>query len=247
MARAAPGELTVTDALAEVVRSASDGARPHVLLLDEFQEAVRWSKGSLARFRAALQHAPGVVVLALGSQAHTLRALFSEPGHVLYGFAQPEYLDAVAKDAWISYLKVRSQRSGVAFNEVTAARLVERVGGHPYELMRTANHVILYGLLRGSHTAALEDIDRAFEETLAETSDLWAERWRLAATKAGVKAILRAVATGRGPYDGRRDENHSVQRGLKWLSDQGWLERPTRGRWGFVEPMFAEYVRRLRP
>jgi len=245
LAKAAPGSATVSEVLADVAAAASRSRRRHVILLDEFQEVARWSPTAMGRFRAGLQRAAGVAVIFLGSQAHTLRALFSEPGQIFYGFAQPEYLDPVPAEDWVAYLAERSGRTGVAMDRTTAQDLVLRTGGHPYETMRVANPVVMHALLRRSLTASRGDVDLAYEETLAETTDLWAERWRAARRNKEGQAVLLRVARGLGPYQGRRNRSAPVGRALARLEDEGWLARGERGEWHFVEPMFAEYVRRL--
>lgn len=247
LAKTAPGSATVSEVLADLARTATRSGTHHVLLFDEFQEVARWSASTLGRFRAGLQNAGPVTALFLGSQAHTLRALFSEPGQLFYGFAQPEHLDSVLPDEWAAYLADRSSRTGVTVQEPEARHLVVKTGGHPYETMRVANHVVVRALLRSARTASAQDVELGYEETLAETSDLWAERWRSAGRTKATQTVLRRVALGDGPYQGSRDRSATIGRSLEWLEDEGWLVHVNKGKWQFVEPMFAEYVRRLHP
>lgn len=247
LARTAPGSATVAGVLADLARTAARSNTRHVLLLDEFQEVAHWSSSTLGRFRAGLQNAGPVTAMFLGSQAHTLRALFSEPGQLFYGFAQPEHLDSVLPEEWAAYLAGRSSRTGVTIQEPEARDLVAKTGGHPYETMRVANHVVLRALLRNADTASTLDVELAYEETLAETSDLWAERWRSAGRTKATQAVLRRVALGAGPYQGNRARSAIIARSLEWLADEGWLVHESQGKWQFVEAMFAEYVRRLHP
>jgi hypothetical protein len=245
LAKAKPGTATVTEVLADLAQMAARSGTRHVLLLDEFQEVARWSPTTLGRFRAGLQHAGSVTAVFLGSQAHTLRTLFSEPGQIFYGFAQPEHLDRVMPEEWVAYLARRSGRTGVTVHASEAGQLVAMTGGHPYETMRVANHVVLRALLRGAATASMQDVRLGYEETLAETSDLWAERWRAAARRHAAQNVLRRIALGEGPYQGHRARSAVIGRSLAWLEDEGWLVHVDKGKWQFVEPMFAEYVRRL--
>ena len=113
-----------------------------------------------------------------------------------------------------------------------AKRLLSLTGGHPYETMCTANHMGLRALLRGAAEAAEGDGRLAFEDTLGKIHNLWAERWERA---------------GRGPYAGRRDDSHAVQRAPRWMENEGGIEHPGRGEWALIEPMVGEYVRRRDP
>lgn len=247
LARRSPGQATAADALRAVADSALRSGRLHVILLDEFQEAARWSPSALGRFRAGLQHAPRVAALFLGSRSRTLAAMFSDPGQIFYGFAQPERLDAVAPADWQAYLETRSRLTGVVFSASIAKSLLSLTGGHPYETMRTANHVVLRALLRGAAEATEGDVRLAFEETLGEIHDFSAERWERAGRVRHAQAALKSLAAGRGPYAGRRDDSHAVQRALRWMENEGWIEHVGRGDWALIEPMFGEYVRRLDP
>lgn len=176
-----------------------------------------------------------------------VRWTFAEPGQLFYGFAQPEHLDSVLPEEWAAYLAGRSNRTGVTMQRPEAKNLVAKTGGHPYETMRVANHVVLRALLRNADTASMQDVEVGYEETLAETSDLWAERWRSASRTKATQAVLRRVALGDGPYQGSRARSATIGRSLEWLEDEGWLVHVNKGKWQFVEPMFAEYVRRLHP
>ena len=244
--RTPPGHVMVTEAVEALASSrAPAGVLRTAVLLDEFQAAAAWSPATLGRFRSALQQSAGVSVLFLGSQAHTLRALFGQSGQPFYGSAEREHLDPASPGLWVEYLTQRSGGTGVAIGFDEAVELVRRTGAHPYETMRVANHVVVRALLRHASQASLADVAAAYEATLAETADLWQERWRSAGRYSLAHHVLRQVAHGRGPYTGHRGQATAIGRVLRGMEDEGWLAQPAPRTWAFVEPLFGEFVRRL--
>ena len=83
-----------------------------------------------------------------------------------------------------------------------AKRLLPLTGGHPYETMRTANHMGLQALLRGAAEAAEGDGRLAFEDTLGEIHNLWAERWERAGRVRQAPAAMKSRAAGAAPMRG---------------------------------------------
>lgn len=82
----------------------------------------------------------------------------------------------------------------------------------------------------------------AFERTLLGLARAFDEAWQALDTAA--QHVLKRLAAGEplcappGPYPGR------IKRAVDSLLGTGVLQRQARGRYRFVEAMFAEYIRR---
>ena len=213
-----------------------------VVAFDEFQTATAIRADLYGFMRSILQRHQQAVYLFLGSQAGLLEQQFTRPHTPFFKFAIVRPLPGVPAEAWVGYLHDRYREAGRAVSAEFCRALVERTGGHPHCTMVVANKVLMVGSLQAGipEAALLELAYAAGLEDLAATYD---ETYRSCASPPAAPEVLMRLAAGAPPY--RDQAGTPVRRALAALTDSALVRRVERGKYAFVEPMFADWLRRL--
>ena len=214
-----------------------------VVAFDEFQSASNIRHDIYGFMRSILQRHQRAVYLFLGSQAGLLEQQFTESHAPFFRFAIVHRLPAVPPDAWVPYLLNGYRAAGWPVSNEFCRRLAERAGGHPYSTMVMANKALMVLSLRGG-VSELALLDLAYEAGLDDLQATYDEMFRALAAPAAAQDILMRLASNEPPYHGTA--NATVRRALRALTDAALVTRVGRGRYIFPDPLFAEYVRRLR-
>jgi AAA+ ATPase superfamily predicted ATPase len=226
-----------------------------VVAFDEFQAAGQLGPKVFDVMRTRFQAQRAVSYAFLGSEEGILETLFSEKGNAFYRFALPlDLADAaghrfgIAPDDWLAYIteKLAERKLQIADSEVD--RILDATGGHPQDTMQVC--ASLYYLMRdaGLRVVTPEAIGVALEQSLRELERPFALHWADLGKGKYLQTVAKRVAHGAILYasDGTGAVPRAeVLRALAALQARGLVVRVGRGRYEFVEPLFAEYVRRL--
>ena len=217
---------------------------PTLVLFDEFQDLLSLRDGLDGLVRSRIQHhGEAASYVFAGSQSSLLRELFTDRERPLYGQAQPVELHPLPQDALAAYVSARFDRAGVDVEPILDTYL-GLVSGHPQRAMLVAHHLWRAFALTDEPLSAL---DRAIEETFAELEEPFEAALR--ALRPAERAVLTAVAEGRQSVyaqttlDGLGLSKSQAQRALHTLEVAGHLRTVGRGRWAFVDPLLAEWLR----
>ncbi|HET8569700.1 MAG TPA: ATP-binding protein [Candidatus Limnocylindria bacterium] len=223
-----------------------------VVALDEFQAAGRLGPRAFDVMRARFQAQRGVSYAFLGSEEGVLAALFGSRGSAFYRFAQPlELTDpagprfGIAPDEWLRYLVRKFAAKRVRLTERDADRILDATGGHPQDTMQLCAR--LYEL---AHETARRDVDAdlilvAYERAMRELERPFALQWEELGRHKYLQQVAKRIAHGAVLYaDDGIVPRAEVLRALDGLRARGLAVRLGRGRYEFVEPMFADHVRR---
>jgi hypothetical protein len=226
-----------------------------VVALDEFQAAGRLGPRVFDVMRARFQAQRGVAYAFLGSEEGILEELFGEKGRPLYRFAVAYDLAesgghrfGIDPADWLSYLRRKFAQKRIAISETEVDRIVDATGGHPQDTMQLC--AALYHLAReeGLRTMSAEAVDIAFEQAMRELERPFALHWTELGEQKYLQTVAKRIARGDVLYAARADGDvprAEVLRAVTSLRARGLVVRTGRGRYEFLEPMFAEHVRRL--
>lgn len=215
-----------------------------LVLFDEFQDLLALREGLDGLVRSRIQHhGDAASYVFAGSQTSLLRELFADRERPLYGQAQPIALGPLPWDSLAAYVSERFERADVDIEPVLDTFL-ELVAGHPQRAMLVAHH-----LWRAFATVPepLAAIDRAIEETFAELGEAFEST--LHALRPAERAILVSLATDHPSVYARSTleklglAKTQARRAILSLEDRGDLRSTGRGRWEFVDPLLAEWLR----
>jgi AAA+ ATPase superfamily predicted ATPase len=226
-----------------------------VVAFDEFQAAGQLGPRVFDLMRARFQAQRAVSYAFLGSEEGILEQLFSGKGRAFYRFALPlDLADAaghrfgIDPDDWLSYIEDKLSERKLTITDADVDRILDATGGHPQDTMQVC--AALYYLMRdaGLRTVSAEAIGVAIEQALRELERPFALHWADLGKGKYLQQVAKRIAHGAVLYasDGAGAVPRAeVLRALAALQARGLVAHLARGRYEFVEPLFAEYVRRL--
>lgn len=234
---------------------AARGARRVVVALDEFQAAGRAGPRVFDVMRARFQAQRGVAYAFLGSEEGLLEELFSEKGRALYRFAVAHDLTGstearfgIDPSEWLAYLRRKFAERRIAVADAEIDRILDATGGHPQDTMQLSAG--LYHLMResGLRSVSAELVDVAYEQAMRELERPFALHWSDLGEQKYLQQVAKRIARAETLYGagGSGDVPRAeVLRAVTSLRERGLVVRTGRGRYEYLEPMFAEFVRRL--
>jgi hypothetical protein len=215
-----------------------------LVIFDEFQDLLALRDGLDGLVRSRIQHhGDAASYVFAGSQTSLLRELFADRERPLYGQAQPISLGPLPPADLAAYVSERFDRAGVDVEPVLDTFL-DLVAGHPQRAMLVAHHL---WRAFASVPEPLTAIDRAIEETFAELGEAFDST--LHALRPAERAILVSLATDHPSVYARSTlekldlAKAQARRAILSLQDRGDLRPTGRGRWEFVDPLLAEWLR----
>ncbi|MBI2773020.1 MAG: ATP-binding protein [Chloroflexi bacterium] len=226
-----------------------------VVALDEFQAAGRAGPRVFDVMRSRFQAQRGVAFAFLGSEEGVLEELFGHKGRALYRFAVAHDMAeagghrfGIDPADWLAYLKRKFAQKRMAIEESEVDRILDATGGHPQDTMQVC--AALYHFMRdGSLRAVTADlVGVAFEVALRELERPFAMHWTDLGEQKWLQPVAKRIAAGDALYAARAEGDvprAEVLRAVTALQARGLVTRISRGRYEFLEPMFAEHVRRL--
>jgi uncharacterized protein len=221
------------------------GGRRALVVFDEFQDIVKVREMD-AILRGHIQHQGEVASYVFsGSEATLMRRLFEERERPLYGQAVPMRLERLADADIAEYIVRRFRETGRSVGD--ANPLIALAVGHPQRAMLLAHR--LWDEVADGGTATLRDWTSAHEAGLGELQPEFDADWRRLSTNE--QKVLRAVIAGDGsPFQQRVIDQLDLRKSTARAALTGLIADATveagGGRYSFVDPLFAEWIGRLR-
>ena len=219
------------------------GART-LVVFDEFQDLLSLRDGLDGLVRSRIQHhGEAASYVFAGSQSSLLRELFADRERPLYGQAQPIELHPLPDEDLAAYVGDRFARVDVDVEPVLDGYL-SLVRGHPQRAMLLAHH-----LWRGFAGASdpVVAMDRAIDEAFAELGEPFEAA--LQGLRPAERAILASLAGENASIYSRETlfrlglDKSRARRAILELERRGYLRSVGRGRWSFIDPFLAEWIR----
>lgn len=215
-----------------------------LVLFDEFQDLLALREGLDGLVRSRIQHhGDAASYVFAGSRTSLLRELFADRERPLYGQAQPVELHPLPEDELATYVNDRFERVGTDIVSILDTYL-HLVAGHPQRAMLVAHH--LWRAFAATDEP-LTAMDRAVEATFAELEEPFEAT--LQSLRPAERAVLTSLAAERPSVYARAtlDElglsKSQAQRAIASLEARGHLKPAGRGRWIFIDPLLAEWLR----
>ena len=236
---------------------AARGGKRVVVALDEFQAAGRLGARVFDVMRARFQAQRGVAYAFLGSEEGILAELFGQKGRPLYRFAVAHDLAeagghrfGIDPADWVAYVRGKFQRKRMTITAPDVDRIIDATGGHPQDAMQVCAALYHVMLDQGLRSVTAELVEVAFETALRELERPFAMHWTELGEQKYLQSVAKRIARGEALYAARAEDEvprAEVLRAVRSLQLRGLVVRTGRGRYEFLEPMFAEHVRRLEP
>lgn len=225
-----------------------------VVALDEFQAAGRLGPRVYDLMRSRFQAQRGVAYAFLGSEEGILEQLFSAKGRPLYRFAVAHDLAeagghrfGIDPEDWQVYLRRKFSQRRISISETDVDRILDLTGGHPQDTMQMCAALYHFMAESAVRTATAQLVDVAYEIALRELERPFALHWSDLGEQKYLQPVAKRIARGEPLYAAHADDvpRAEILRALTALRSRGLAVRVGRGRYEFLEPMFAEHIRRL--
>jgi hypothetical protein len=228
------------------LRLEQDGGRRALIVFDEFQDVVKIREMD-AVLRSHIQYQGEVASYVFsGSEPAMMERLFDDRDRPLYGSAVAMRLGRLANEDIGPYVidRFKGTRRGVgeALNP-----LLQTAKGHPQRAIHLSHR--LWEEVERGETGTLADWQNAHETALRELTPEFDAHWRSFSTSE--QKALRAVISGdgsplRAQVLARLDlDKATAHKAVKRLVARADVERED-GEYRIVDPLFAEWVGRLR-
>jgi DNA-binding transcriptional ArsR family regulator len=215
-----------------------------LVIFDEFQDLLSLREGLDGLVRSRIQHHGEAASYAFaGSRTSLLRELFADRERPLYGQAQPVELQPLPQDELAVYVSERFAGAGVDVEPILDTYLA-LVAGHPQRAMLVAHHLWRAAALGGDSLAVM---DRAIEDAFAELEEPFEAAMQ--GLRPAERAVLVSLSGDRPSVYSRATlerlglSKSQARRSILALEERGYLRAIGRGRWAFVDPLLAEWLR----
>jgi hypothetical protein len=196
--------------------------------------------------RAIFQRSTSVSYLFAGSLEHVMRDLFAPQQRAFSGFGSFHALRPIGDEDWRRGLADRFAADDCRVEPAALDQLAAIGDGHPRATMRVAQQTHLVSVQLERRDIDLDLVALGYQAALngdLPTMEQTVEQIRRLHKNA--LAVVRTVAEGQPPP--RRLSPAIRDRVLNLLARAGIIEHVARGRWRIVNPLLAEYLRRLEP
>jgi len=231
--------LNLPELLAE-----KDGKRM-VMVFDEFQDAGQIAGQDIYKqMRSYFQLQRNVSYLFLGSKEGMMQSLFGGKKHAFYRFATVLPIPQIPEDAWASYIAYKFKEKDIEISsDYVLKEIVRLAGGHPQDTMLICSEAFYTLLEAGEKKLSSELVRIAYERAIITLTPVFDEILDEVGKKPLVREILRRLAVGEVIYKEKNNPN-DIKRAIDQLIVSAVIEKESRGKYKFIEPMLQEYILR---
>lgn len=192
--------------------------------------------------RAAWQRQKHTACLLLGSYPSIMARLFTDRHAALYRFADVVPVPVPDRGAWSGYLSAKLRSAGAEATVPAVPLLRDLTGGHPDDTVRVANEAFALARALGRPTLDMDTVQEAVDRSTQWLTPAFQAQLDEAGRTGTARAVLRDLAHDEKIYRGGRNPS-SARRAVDHLIDLAIVEKTGRGKYRFVEPLFARYLR----
>ncbi len=228
---------------------AKNGGFRMAICLDEFQQIELFGGPAVENvLRNEVQRQRNIGYVFSGSQPSLMEEILSA-GRPFHKAGPTIFLDKIPAEAWHEFIKIQFRNRRRKISEEALNRLVDAADLIPYDVQRIAHELWDYAELRNKVSLDIPDVDAVIDELVRGQAEYFERLWEQLTSRQ--RAVLQALSQ-QGPADlhsqaGREQYRlgpaSTVQKALQALDSQDIIDR-YRGDYFFVDPLFANWIRR---
>jgi len=221
-----------------------------VVAFDEFQEILKFNgKNIEGSLRASIQHQRNVGYIFAGSKRHLLNEMVNSPQNPFYKIGPVMFLKKIEEKQFFEFIKEKFISTKFKISDETLFKIIEKVENIPYYIQMICHELWNYKLLKKE--ISIDDIEIVIDQLVRENSQNFHIEWsRLILNK---RRLLKAIAIDGGKnvlsseYIKRNELDYpsSVQRTLKSLIKDGYLDQDDENNYYITDLLFREWIRKL--
>jgi AAA+ ATPase superfamily predicted ATPase len=234
----------IEDSLGFVESLAEEKNSYFLIILDEFQDLIKWGDDSLKRMRTVIQNQKRTCYVLSGSATTIMHDLVYESRSPFYRQLVDIPVGKLPNDVVRNFVKERFRSAQVKIGDEELNKIVTYCDGYPDYVQRLGLELYLSAGPNGSITESIVDqayenivltLDGEFENYFATFSPLDKELLiAIASSKIRASEIAREV----------RKPLANISKNLTLLLNYGVVERPLPGQYRMTDPVFNDWLRR---
>jgi ATPase domain predominantly from Archaea len=239
----AEGDALIEEALQFIESLAEDKRSFFVIMLDEFQDVVKWGEGTLKRMRTIIQSQKRTCYVISGSRTSIMRDLVYKHRSPFYKQLVEIPVKKIDPETLEQFMRERFATVGIRPKDDQLRMIVTYSDGYPDYAQRMGLELFLEAGEGGKISDAsidlayhemIQTLDGDFENYFSTFSPL--EREILIALAIG-KRRASEVATE------VRNEMANISKTLKRLVSYGVIEKPLVGQYKLADSVFSQWLR----
>ncbi len=245
----ADASLIAADVFAMPAELARNGGFRMAICLDEFQQLDLFGGAAVENvIRNEVQKQREIGYVFSGSQPSLMEEMLSA-GRPFHKAGPAIFLEKIPAEPWKEFIKTQFKNRRRKITEQAIDRLLNVADLIPYDIQRIAHELWDYGELKNKTELTVNDVDFVIEELVRSQAEYFERLWEQLTSRQ--RAVLQALShqgpadlhsqSGRERY--RLGAASTVQKSLQSLDAQDILDR-YHGTYFFVDPLFANWVRR---
>jgi len=216
-----------------------------LMVFDEFQDAGQVAGQDIyKKMRSYFQLQKNVSYLFLGSKEGMMQSLFGGKKHAFYRFATVLPIPQISEESWTGYIGRKFGEKGIKVSgDYVLKEVVRMAGGHPQDTMLISNEAYYTLLEAGEKKLTIEIVRIAYERAIVTLTPVFDEILDQVGKKPLVREVLHRMAVGDVIYKEKKHPN-DIKRAVDQLIVSAVIEKESRGKYRFVEPMLQDYILR---
>ena len=215
-----------------------------VVMLDEFQDVIRWGDDTLKRIRSVVQSQKRVCYILAGSATSIMRNLVYDRRSPFYRQLVEIPIKKLDKSIATTFLKRRFECAEMEVADSVIAKIATLSDGYPDYMQRLG--LELYLLIGQGCMIAEDQVDKAYEDMVVSLDGEFDNYFRNFSPLE--REILVALATGSiQPSEVARAVRKpifNISKTLTTLMNYSIIEKPMKGQYRITDPVFADWLNR---
>lgn len=215
-----------------------------VIMLDEFQDVIRWGDDTLKRIRAVVQSQKRVCYVLAGSATTVMRSLVYDRRSPFYRQLVEIPIKKLNKATVSTFLKKRFSTARMRCQDSQIEKISTYSDGYPDYAQRLGLELYLAVGPGGGVTE--EQVDKAYEDMILGLDGEFENYFGTFSPLE--REILAALAMGKiQPSEVAREVRKpifNISKTLTTLMNYGIIERPMKGQYRITDPVFADWLNR---
>jgi AAA+ ATPase superfamily predicted ATPase len=215
-----------------------------VVMLDEFQDVIRWGDDTLKRIRTVVQSQKKVCYVLSGSATSIMRDLVYKQQSPFYRQLVEIPIKKLDKSTTFDFLKRRFTCAKMEASDSVIAKIVTLSDGYPDYMQRLG--LELYLSIGHGHSIAEEQVDKAYENMVVSLDGEFDNYFSNFSPLE--REILVALAIGKiQPSEVARAVRKpifNISKTLTTLMNYSIIEKPMKGQYRITDPILADWLNR---
>jgi len=237
-------DILVEEALQYVESLAKEKGMYFAVMLDEFQDIIKWGEQTLKRLRTIIQDQKRTCYLLSGSATTVMRNLVYEKRSPFYRQLVEIPVGKLEKNIVKKFLKERFDTVKIKIADPEIDKIATDCEGYPDYIQRLGLELYLVVGPGGSITPS--QIERAYEDMILGLDGEFENYFKtFSPTEREILvAISREKSKASEIAREARKQIQNISKELRMLVNYGVIEKPMTGQYRMADPVFSDWLKR---